>query len=74
MTKVYFKPIKSYKNTKQISEAASELLKTIQKEEKALDFTKPLPIKVHFGEDKCTTYIAPKNYEGIIKYLKKEIK
>ncbi len=72
MTKVYFKPIESYKNTSQISEAAKDIIKTIQKEEQTLDFSKPIPLKVHFGEDKCTTFISPQNFEGIINYLKNE--
>jgi uncharacterized Fe-S center protein len=74
MSKVYFIKIDSYSKTKETSEAAKTLLEKIQIEEKVFDFNKPLPIKVHFGEDKNVTYIEPKNFEGIIEYLKKNSK
>lgn len=74
MAKVYFKAVDSYKNTQAVNEAAAALLKKIQTEEQLLDFNKPIPIKVHFGEDKCNTYITPQNFEGLINYLKQETK
>ncbi|MFA6268735.1 MAG: DUF362 domain-containing protein [archaeon] len=70
MSKVYFKPINSYSKTQEITLAARELLEKIQTEEKVLDFSEIVPLKVHFGENNCTTYIHPKNFEGIISYLK----
>ena len=70
MTKVYFAPIDSYSKTNEISAAARKLIEKIQTEEKPLDFKKKIPLKVHFGENKCTTFIEPKNFEGIISYLK----
>ena len=73
-SKVYFKPIDSYKKTSEINNAAKNLLELIQKEEHILDFSKQIPIKVHFGEEDCDTFIEPKNFEGIINYLKKESK
>lgn len=72
MSKVYFIPIKSYTETKKISESAKKLLKKIQEENKVLDFKKKVPIKVHFGEDGNSTFIEPKNFEGIIDYLKEK--
>lgn len=74
MPKVYFYPIESYSKTDEIIKAAKKLIEKIQTEEKTLDFNKPIPIKVHFGEDKCITFIEPKNFEGIIEYLKKNSK
>jgi len=71
VTKVYFTPIESYNETKKISAAAGKLFEIIQKEEKVLDFSKKIPLKVHFGEEGCTTFIEPKNFEGILSYLKK---
>lgn len=70
MTKVYFIPINSYSKTAKISKSAEKLLKKVQEEENALDFSKKVPIKVHFGEENNNTFIEPKNYEGIINYLK----
>ncbi len=72
MSKVYFIPIDSYKETEKISESAKKLLQTIQEEDKVLDFNKKIPIKVHFGEEGNNTFIEPKNYLGIIKYLKEK--
>ncbi|MFA6064503.1 MAG: DUF362 domain-containing protein [archaeon] len=70
MTKVYFTKIDSYSKTKEINKATLTLFKKIQSEEKILDFSKPIPIKVHFGEDKCTTYIESKKFESLIDYFK----
>ena len=72
MSKVYFIPIESYAETKKISESAKKLLKVIQEENNTLDFNKKIPIKVHFGEEKNITFIEPKNFEGIIEYLKEK--
>ncbi len=72
MSKVYLKEIDSYKDTVKISQAAKELAKIIQKENKTLDFSKPIPLKVTFGEEKCITFIEPKNFEELINWLKEE--
>ena len=72
MSKVLFTKINSYSETEKISSAAAKLIQKIQEEEKVLDFKKEIPLKVHFGEEGCTTFIEPKNFEGIIKYLKSE--
>jgi len=72
MSKVYFIPIDSYSKTAQISNAAAKLLDKIQSEEKILDLKKQIPLKVHFGEDKNTTFIGPENYNGVIDYLKQK--
>jgi uncharacterized Fe-S center protein len=74
MTKVYFSKIDSYSKTKEIQNAVLELFKKIQTENKIINFSKPIPIKVHFGEDKNITYIQPKNFETLISYLKKNSK
>ena len=66
MANVYFKHIN---NTKQISDDAKELLKTIVEKE-GIILEKKIPIKVHFGEKGNVTYICPSYYEGIINYLK----
>lgn len=72
MSKVYFIPIESYSKTKEINESAKKLLQKIQEENKILDFKKKMPLKVHFGEAGNSTFIEPKNYEGIINYLKEK--
>ncbi len=74
MSKVYFSKIDSYSKTEEINEAALELFKKIQTKEKIINFARPIPIKVHFGEDKCTTYIESKKFEDLINYLKKNSK
>ena len=73
MAKVYFKKIDSYSKTPEISQSAKELIEKIQNQENVLDFTKPIPLKVHFGEEGCTTFIEPKNFEGIIEWLKANV-
>lgn len=72
--KVYLKRIDSYSKTGEISSTARELAERIQKEEKILDFAKPVPIKVHFGEDGCITFIEPKNFDGLMGWLAKNLK
>ncbi|MGI6589871.1 MAG: DUF362 domain-containing protein [Candidatus Iainarchaeum sp.] len=72
MSKVYFIPINSYNNTKEINSASKKLLEKIQNEEKVLDFKKNTPLKVHFGEDKNNTFIESKNFVEIINYLKQK--
>lgn len=71
MPNVYFIQIDSYSKTKEINHASKKLLKKIQNEEKILDFKKNIPLKVHFGENKNTTFIEPKNFVEMINYLKK---
>jgi len=73
-SKVYFTPINSYQKTKEINQAGKKLLQLIQEKEAVLDFSKSIPIKVHFGEEVCDTFIEPKNFEDIISYLKSESK
>lgn len=69
MKKVYFKAIDSYSKTEEISIAAAEILNEIVKNEN-LKLEKFIPLKVHFGEKGNKTFIEPKNYIGIIDYLK----
>jgi len=69
VNKVYFKAIDSYSKTEEISNAASELLDQIVKDEN-ISLEKFIPLKVHFGEKGNTTYIKSNNYAGIINYLK----
>jgi len=69
MNNVYFKAIDSYSKTEEISNAASELLKELVKEEK-ISLEKFIPLKVHFGEKGNNTFIKSKNFAGIINYLK----
>ncbi len=66
--KVYFKRIASYKETEEINKASEELLKIITKD---LPLEETIPLKVHFGEKGNKTFIEPKNFLGIIKFLKK---
>lgn len=68
MTKVFFKDISSYSDTESISKSAEMLLDRVIKEEN-ITLEKYIPLKVHFGEKGNKTYIASKNYEGIINYL-----
>jgi uncharacterized Fe-S center protein len=72
MTKVYFTPIDSYSKSSEISKSARKLLEKIQNEEKTLDFREKVPLKVHFGEENNNTFIEPKNFQGIIDYLKEK--
>lgn len=69
MSNVYFKKINSYNETENISSSAKELLKKIVKNEK-IKLEKNIPLKVHFGEKGNETFIHPKNFVGIIDYLK----
>jgi len=69
MAKVYFKPVDSYSKTDEISKGAKELLEMLVKEEK-IPLEKKIPLKVHFGEKGNVTFIEPKNFEGIIDFLK----
>ncbi|AAK81392.1 hypothetical protein BJV85_000438 [Clostridium acetobutylicum] len=71
MPKVYFKAIDSYSKTKEINEAAVKLLFTIEKRE-TVKLEKFIPLKVHLGEKGNNTFIAPKNFDGIIDYLKEK--
>jgi hypothetical protein len=69
MKKVYFKAINSYSKTEEVSNAASELLKEMVKEEN-VSLEKFIPLKVHFGEKGNNTFIGAENFSGIINYLK----
>lgn len=66
MEKVYFVKIDSYLDTEKINLAIIKLLETIKPK-----FSGNLPLKVHFGEKGCSTFIEPKNFNGLINYLKK---
>ncbi len=68
MSKVYFREVKSYSNTEEINSASAELLKTVVERE-AVQLRSFIPLKVHLGEKGNTTYIEPKNFNGIIDYL-----
>ncbi len=69
MSTVFFKPIDSYKKTAEISAGAKQLLNRIWEAER-LKLASYIPLKVHFGEKGNRTFIAPKNYAGIIEQLK----
>ncbi|MDP4144752.1 MAG: DUF362 domain-containing protein [Bacillota bacterium] len=71
MTKVYFKAIDSYSKTKEINAAAAALLQIIEEKE-LVALNKFIPLKVHLGEKGNTTFIHPKNFDGIIDYLKQK--
>jgi len=68
MTKVYFKSIDSYTKTKEINDTAAHLLKIIEEREN-VPLNTFIPLKVHLGEKGNTTFIHPKNFDGIIDYL-----
>ena len=67
MEKVFFKKIDSSQKTKEILEAAKEILSKLDS-----GFKGKIPLKVHFGESGCTTYVKSENYQGIIDYLNKQ--
>jgi len=71
VNKVYFRAIDSYSKTEEISNAASELLKKLVEEE-SVSLEKFIPLKVHFGEKGNKTFIGPKNFSGIVNYLKEK--
>lgn len=68
MARVYFKAIDSYSNTDEINSTAAKLLKMIEEKEN-VNLNKFIPLKVHLGEKGNTTFIHPKNFDGIIDYL-----
>lgn len=70
MSKVYFKSIDSILKTEEINNSVFKILEKIVKEEN-IKLEKVIPLKVHFGEKGNITYIKPKNYKGIIKFLEK---
>ncbi len=70
MSKVYYKAVKDYSLTKEISDSGKELLERLIKDEN-IKLEKTVPVKVHFGEKGNTTYIHPANFEGILGSLKK---
>lgn len=67
MSIVYFKKIDSYSNTKTISDSAKEIFDKLNP-----DFKGEVPLKIHFGEKGCETYIEQKNFLGIIDSLKQK--
>lgn len=71
MAKVYFKAIDSYSKTKEINDAAKNLLQIIEEKE-GVDLNKFIPLKVHLGEKGNNTFIQPKNFDGIIDHLKEK--
>ncbi|MDP4093465.1 MAG: DUF362 domain-containing protein [Bacillota bacterium] len=68
MSNVYFQSIDSYSKTAEINATAVKLLQLIEKEENVALNTF-IPLKVHLGEKGNTTFIEPKNFNGIIDYL-----
>lgn len=68
MSKVYFKRVQD-KDYKKLSEAAKELFEIVVAEEKH-EFSKVVPIKVHFGEKGNDTYVPSDCYLGVIDSLK----
>ncbi|MDS0524232.1 DUF362 domain-containing protein [Clostridium sp. SHJSY1] len=71
MANVYFKSIDSYSKTKEINDAAKELLEIIEEKE-GVTLNEFIPLKVHLGEKGNNTFIQPKNFDGIIDYLKEK--
>ncbi|RQW03956.1 DUF362 domain-containing protein [candidate division KSB1 bacterium] len=71
MKNVYFKAIDSYSETEKIQRSAKSLLKKVIDEEH-LQLEPYIPLKVHFGEKGNITFIASKNFEGIIEYLQEQ--
>lgn len=69
MANVYFKRFKKKPKLKEIHKITKELLTTIEDKEK-VTLEKKIPLKVHFGEAGNVTYIKPKNFDGVIDYLK----
>jgi uncharacterized Fe-S center protein len=69
MKKVYYKNVSSYANTDVVNLSAAEILKYLLDKEN-ITLESRVPLKVHFGEKGNTTFIEPKNYDGIISYLK----
>lgn len=65
MKDVYFIKVNSDSDKSLI---AKNLLRTVIEKE-SIELKPQIPIKVHFGERGNTTYIAPKNYDGIIDFL-----
>lgn len=71
MTNVYYAKVSNKTTINKIQEITQNLLKTLIKNER-LKLEKEIPLKVHFGEDKNTTYIKPETYNGIINFLKEK--
>lgn len=68
MSKVYFSPIKNGTSIEEISDKGKEIFEMLVENER-IKLEPTIPLKVHFGEKGNETFIAPKNYEGIIQYL-----
>jgi len=68
MATVYFKAIDSYSKTQEINTWSKYLLQLIEEKE-GIALNKFIPLKVHLGEKGNTTFIEPKNFNGIIDYL-----
>jgi uncharacterized Fe-S center protein len=71
MAKVYFKQVASYSKTDEVNKAARDVLEKVVEEEN-IDLNSRVPFKVHFGEKGNITFIAAKNYNGMIGYLKEK--
>lgn len=69
MAKVYFIGIDSYTKTEEINSASTRLLRVIEEQEK-VELSRFIPLKVHLGEKGNKTFIEPKNFDGIINYLR----
>jgi uncharacterized Fe-S center protein len=68
MKKVYFKAIDAYSKTQAIRDGAKDLVHRLI-DDHNIQLEPMVPLKVHFGEKGNTTFIEPKNFEGIIEYL-----
>ncbi|MBN2095367.1 MAG: DUF362 domain-containing protein [Candidatus Aenigmarchaeota archaeon] len=71
MARVYFRPVDSYEKTCEVSKAARGLLERVISEEK-IPLEKSIPVKVHFGEKGNVTFIEPKNFKGLLDFLKEK--
>ena len=70
MSNVYYQKIDSNTPVKDIQDITQKLLNKIIECE-SIELEKNIPLKVHFGEMKNTSFIKSENFEGIIDYLNK---
>jgi len=68
MSKVYYKKCEL---NDEVNDVVYDLMTKIIEENKVV-LPKKVPMKVHFGEEGNVTFIKPKYYEGIKKYLKEQ--
>ena len=65
---VYFQRIDSTTPMSRIQEISTQLLTTLLENED-ITLRERVPLKVHFGEQKNTTFLTPDHYLGLIRYL-----